>query len=189
MWEVQARTGCLRACQPEKTSAFLGTSFRKHAPETPPPAVCIYSSKTASTVFQIWQEPLPRCFKDHIVNHTGFLQWGSTNSSKNSSYGFIPSFGDLMRWNPHYHCDRTKWVNASGTTERSVARESLWEGARGTSDGKIYISLIAPKVLAITAWSDMINEGIGKNACEKDGVAAYTHWSYWIFHWFSNREW
>jgi hypothetical protein len=43
------------------------------------------------------------------------------------------------------------------------------------SSEKLYISFIAPDFLVITAVSDTKNEGSGKNACEKNGVAIYTH--------------
>jgi hypothetical protein len=43
------------------------------------------------------------------------------------------------------------------------------------SSEKLYIFFIAPDFLVITAVSDTKNEGSGKNAYEKNGVAIYTH--------------
>ena len=42
-------------------------------------------------------------------------------------------------------------------------------GALVSPRKKLYSSLIAPEVLAITALSDTKNERMWKNACEKDG--------------------
>ena len=36
-------------------------------------------------------------------------------------------------------------------------------------------TIIAPAVLVIKALSDIIKKRSGKNACDKDGVASYTH--------------
>jgi len=78
------------------TPAFLGTPLRKRTPETPSPTVCIHPPEAPSAVFQIWQKPLWRSFKDHFFYHTRLLHRSNKNDIKDRSCRFLS-----VVWRPY----------------------------------------------------------------------------------------
>jgi hypothetical protein len=55
-----------------------------------------------------------------------FYNEAAPTAVKTAAVVSYQSCGSLMRWNPHYHCDRQDVGNADGAMRPSEARKCLW---------------------------------------------------------------